>query len=104
MSTQTKTTIEELRGDIECLQPERSILRRDVSWRVFEQLLTDLEDRSGVKLLYDEGTLEFMGKSKHALATTTLILAVSAIMREAGVRILSLAENHLVRPTGKGAI
>lgn len=45
---------------IEDLTPGEPAIFHNVSWQEYEQLLDELIDRSGVRLSYDEGTLEIM--------------------------------------------
>jgi len=45
---------------IEHLTPGEPAIFHNVSWQEYEQLLDELVDRSGVRLSYDEGTLEIM--------------------------------------------
>lgn len=45
---------------IEQLTPGEPAIFHNVSWHEYERLLDELIDRSGVRLSYDEGTLEIM--------------------------------------------
>jgi Uma2 family endonuclease len=105
MNIQTETTLEELRRDICTIEPGQVVLRHKVHQDTFQQILSDLEGRSGIRLLYLEGTLELMSpKSRHALVMGTLDEAVSTIRRVMKIKVLRLPENQLKKPAGAGAI
>jgi len=60
-----------------------NVLVYDVSWKTYECLLADLENRSAPRLTYDRGTLQIMSPlPEHELRNRTLALLVEVLTEE----------------------
>jgi len=81
---------------IEDLTPGEPAIFHDVSWEEYEQLLSELIDRSGVRLSYDEGTLEIMTISTEHDFYEDLLQDL--------VRLLSIRLNFRFRSFGRATM
>jgi Uma2 family endonuclease len=70
---------------------EQRIILQDVSWRTYEDLLKDCEDRSSPRLTYDRGVLEIMSPSaEHEEYNRTISMLVEVVAEELSVDIRNL--------------
>lgn len=66
MMTVTTNTVDAIKDAIVQLPPGKSLLFQDVAWAEYKQLTEELQERPGVRLTYDRGSLEIMSPlAKH---------------------------------------
>jgi Uma2 family endonuclease len=77
---------------------ERRIILRDVSWRTYEELLKDCEDRSSPRLTYDRGVLEIMSPSaEHEEYNRTVAMLVEVVAEELSIDVRNLGSTTFKR-------
>src|SRR5215813_1491500 len=77
---------------------EQRIILQDVSWRTYEDLLTDCEDRSSPRLTYDRGVLEIMSPSaEHEEYNRTISMLVEVVAEELSIDIRNLGSTTFKR-------
>ena len=68
-----------------------SVVLENVSWKTYEDLLTDLADSSAPRLTYDRGVLEIMSPSaEHERLNRTLALLVEVLAEELSIETENL--------------
>lgn len=67
---------------IEHLPEGAALVFRDVTWEQYERLLEDLVDRPGLRVTYDEGTLEIMSPLPEHEEYKDFILRVAQVLSE----------------------
>jgi len=76
---------------------ERTVLH-DISWKTYESLLKDLENRSAPRLTFDRGTLEIMSPlEEHERFNRSIALLVEEIAIEWGLDIENLGSRTFKR-------
>lgn len=66
---------------------ERQVLN-NVAWNEYEQVLARLGDRSGIRLTYAEGALEFMAPLyRHEVFKDIILMAARILTKELGLRM-----------------
>ena len=74
------------------------VILRDISWRTYGDLLTDLRDRSAPRLTFDRGVLEIMRPSReHEQYNTAIALLVSTVAEELETDVLNLGSTTYKR-------
>ena len=72
-------------------QSEDSVILRNVSWRTYEDLLSDLANQSAPRLAFDRGALEIMSPTpEHEKYNRTIALLVEVAAEEMGLDIENL--------------
>lgn len=74
------------------------VILHDVSWKTYEQLLTEHEGSSGIHFAYDQGTLEIMVLSaEHENHKDIIFLLISALSEEMDIDIESFGSTTFRR-------
>jgi hypothetical protein len=70
---------------------EQRVILQDVSWRTYQDLLTDCEDRSSPRLTYDRGVLEIMSPSaEREEYNLTISMLVEVVAEELNIDVRNL--------------
>jgi Uma2 family endonuclease len=78
MTTHTLTYLDAIAQ----LPPGGTIIRTDVPWEEYEQLLSDVGDTCAARITYDQGTLEIMSPSSNHESFATVISDIALIVAE----------------------
>jgi hypothetical protein len=74
------------------------VILHGVTWATFERLLADRGDRAGVRLTYDQGTVELtMPSVEHETVKQFLILIVDAIAFARDLHLLNVGSTTFTR-------
>src|SRR6267142_939933 len=77
---------------------ETRIVLENISWATYQQLLTELADRSSPRLTYDRGELEIMSPTaKHEDINETIKLLVNLVAMELGPTLRGLGSTTFAR-------
>jgi Uma2 family endonuclease len=72
-------------------QSEDSVILRSISWKTYEDLLSDFENQSAPRLAFDRGVLEIMSPSpEHEKYNRALALLVEVVAEEIGLDVENL--------------
>lgn len=67
---------------------DQRVVLHDVSWDMYERLMSEQGDSSGPRLTYDRGDLEILGpSSEHEIVNRTLALLVELVAAELSIDI-----------------
>lgn len=84
---------------------EEHVILNGVSWKSYEQLMKDHEDRSAPRFVYDEGILEiYMPSQKHEKKAEFLTDVVKTIAEEREIEILSLRSTTFKKDSAKKGV
>lgn len=90
MMTVTTNTVDAIKTAIQHLMPGHSLLFRDVAWAEYKQI-TDENERPGVRVTYDRGSLEILSPlAKHERHKDLLATIAYIISEETGEDLESL--------------
>jgi Uma2 family endonuclease len=79
-------------------QSEDTVILRNISWKTYEDLLTDFRDLSAPRLAFDRGVLEIMSPSpEHEKYNRALALLVEVVAEEMGLDIENLESSTFKR-------
>ncbi len=81
---------------LETLPPETPLVLTDVSWDEYVQIADQIGERPGVRVTYDQGTLEIMTLSpEHEGPSRLFTHLISVIVEEMGLDYISLGSTTL---------
>ncbi len=77
---------------------EQRLVLHDVSWRTYEDLLEDCEDKSSPRFTYDRGVLEIMSPSaEHEEYNRTIAMLVEVVAEELNIDVRNLGSTTFKR-------
>ena len=77
---------------------EQRVILQNVSWRTYQDLLADCEDRSSPRLTYDRGVLEIMSPSaEHEEYNRTISMLVEVVAEELSIDVRNLGSTTFKR-------
>jgi Uma2 family endonuclease len=89
MSSQTVSRTENLVELIERMPNDSVLTQHGVSWDEYEELLEAVSDASGLRISYDEGTLQIMTVSfKHEKYVRTIERLVDVLSLRLRIKVL----------------
>jgi len=84
------TRISELKDAIDHLPPGSTLSLEDVTWKEYENLLSDLDDRPGIRVTYDQGKLEIVTTSRrHEKYERFIEMIILLMAEESGLTVES---------------
>lgn len=89
MSTQIISQAEAIVEMIDRMPADSVLIQHDVSWNDYEELLDAVGEASGLRICYDEGTLQVMSpSSKHEYVTKLIERLVDRISMRQRIKVL----------------